>query len=556
LIISLEVKALKHAVSQKHLRANGLLLLRELVKTYKPINVPEVIAAKTVEFWGHTKRLPTETIDQYYDRFHELLDDLQDADEPVTTKSAIRQFIFTLGSEFESIQNNFRVKVLPSEWYSEDWPTILTLCRDYYNSVKPHSLLRCENTGEQNGDRAAYQKKIRDWWLKPSKFSKLIETEQQKHPGKCLYHLTKSHPTSACAVKRECDRIVAANSSGSSNPSSSSTSTSVGQLRHITEESFEDATDEVVDDAVVDDTTNDTSDEVLHYFARVTNHYLRLVKSNTSLISRHNMDYPIIADSGANCHMFKEIEFFDSLVPTTGKVILGDGKASLTIQGIGTVKMKLDGHELYIENVRYVPDLAESIYSLLLHIKCPNHGLQSSFDEGLKIIFPAFTTSAILGKDDIYLDAVPCRSEWKFLSNVQSSPTAISNSVCRHTSQLEQDIRVESAKVDSFLNELRRYYQAVKTKRQLNMEVPAGFRRENAIQSNFRHNANAMLASTQTPNQCPSALVSFENSSPVINDIDTTDPSITPPPTSQVPRPILRCVDKPSSSLPSRLTFT
>jgi hypothetical protein len=89
IILSLEGKALKHAVSRKHLRANGLLLLQELTKIYKPTNVPEVIAAKTVEFRGHTKRQPQESIDQYYDRFHELLDDLQDADEPISTRSAI-----------------------------------------------------------------------------------------------------------------------------------------------------------------------------------------------------------------------------------------------------------------------------------------------------------------------------------------------------------------------------------------------------------------------------------------------------------------------------------
>jgi hypothetical protein len=149
------------------------------------------------------------------------------------------------------------------------------------------------------------------------------------------------------------------------------------------------------------------------------------------------MAYPIIADSGANYHMFKEIEFFDSLTPTTGNVILGDGKTSLSIQGIGTVKMKIEEHELCIDNVRYVPDLAESIYSLFLHIKCPHHGLQSSFEDGLKIIFPEFTTSAILGKDDIYLDAVPCRSTVKCLSDVQFSHMSLSPSVCRHTSQLE-----------------------------------------------------------------------------------------------------------------------
>ena len=73
---------------------------------YKPKNVPEVIAAKTSEFWGNTRRLPSETVDMYYNRFHELLEELRDADEPISIKSAIRHFIFTLGSEFETIQNN------------------------------------------------------------------------------------------------------------------------------------------------------------------------------------------------------------------------------------------------------------------------------------------------------------------------------------------------------------------------------------------------------------------------------------------------------------------
>jgi len=67
-----------------------------------------------------------------------------------------------LGPEFEPIQNNFRVKVLPSERYQEDWPTILALCQDYYNSVKPQSLLQKETTDVSSNDRLAHQKKIRD----------------------------------------------------------------------------------------------------------------------------------------------------------------------------------------------------------------------------------------------------------------------------------------------------------------------------------------------------------------------------------------------------------
>jgi hypothetical protein len=93
IILALEGTAYKIFVSRKHLRANGILLLEELVQTYKPRKVPEIIVAKTVEFRGQMRCNPTETIDAYYDRFQELLEDLEDAEEPIAPKAAIRQFI-------------------------------------------------------------------------------------------------------------------------------------------------------------------------------------------------------------------------------------------------------------------------------------------------------------------------------------------------------------------------------------------------------------------------------------------------------------------------------
>ncbi len=81
LVLALEGAALQHVVSHKHLRANGLAVLQDLVQTYKPKNIPEVIAAKTSEFWGTLKRNPNESVDAYYNRFHDLLDDLADADD-------------------------------------------------------------------------------------------------------------------------------------------------------------------------------------------------------------------------------------------------------------------------------------------------------------------------------------------------------------------------------------------------------------------------------------------------------------------------------------------
>ena len=81
LLVCLEGQAMKNMVSRKHVRANGILLLQELHQMYKLKNVPEVIAAKTAEFWSKLKRSNNESVDSYYNRFHELLDEINDAKE-------------------------------------------------------------------------------------------------------------------------------------------------------------------------------------------------------------------------------------------------------------------------------------------------------------------------------------------------------------------------------------------------------------------------------------------------------------------------------------------
>jgi hypothetical protein len=150
--------------------------------------------------------------------------------------------------------------------------------------------------------------------------------------------------------------------------------------------------------------TNDTNKESLLYFARLSKHYVRIVKnSNQCVPAQHLMPYLVIADSGANYHMFKDKAFFHSLSPATGSVILGDGKTTLSIKGVGTIRCYTDSNMVDIPNVIYVPDLSESFYSLHLHIKTLKHGLESSFEHGLFIRFPNFQTKAIIGQDDIYI---------------------------------------------------------------------------------------------------------------------------------------------------------
>ena len=566
LLLSLEGQPLQDIIARSHLRANGLLLLQELSQTYRPKNVPEVIAMKTGEFWSKMKRRPNETVDSYFNRFKELLEDISESDDKISDRSAMRHFLFTLGPEFEPIQNQYRIGNLPSEWKTTHWPTLLVLCRDFYHSVNPLGISSKENSQEGSSDRIAqHRKKIKQWFLNPSKYSREITAEQAKHPGQCIYHLSSSHSTEECHIKIDCDKKAISKKPGAIPPSSGTT----GKLRHITEEVFEDA-NEIVDNGSEEElvTPNDTNDVDLLYFVRVSKHYLRLARTTLpkTSTSRHPMRYPVIADSGANFHMFKEPEFFESMVPAHGNVILGDGTTRLDIQGVGTVVCHVGAHTLRLENVRFVPSLSESIYSLLLHIKQPNQGLESSFEGGLFLKFPDFTVPAVIGKDDIYLNATPITCS--DLNDV--TPFTIPNSTsdnfgstfCRQVLQFQETVDKESKYLDNLLLQLRDYYTSIKTKRQLNMEVPAGFRRTNLHQQNVAH-CKQLLGTPLDPGEYIHTDLSsyspseFQNivqplESPTTTDfVENTNLSF-----DSVYSPIIRSVDKPSSSLPQVLTFS
>ena len=63
--------------------------------------------------------------------------------------------------------------------------------------------------------------------------------------------------------------------------------------------------DEVAD-TELEYSSNDTKEDALLYFVRVSNYFLRLVKNSPvhSICGRHPMKFPVIADNGANYHMF------------------------------------------------------------------------------------------------------------------------------------------------------------------------------------------------------------------------------------------------------------
>jgi len=242
------------------------------------------------------------------------------------------------------------------------------------------------------------------------------------------------------------------------------------------------------DDNVVDDASdgNDTNEDSLLYFARISNHYLRLVTtSNSSTVSpQHSMTHLIIAGSGANYHMFRDKEFFETLYPSTGSVYLGDGKKTLPIQGVGTVKCVFGSHILSIPDVRYIPTLSENIYSLFQHIQSPNHKLESSYDQGLFLVFPTFTTKALVGQHDIYLDALPITHD-STAAQSHSLTVQSSTPLCRNIMEFQNNLQHETKQLDNILRELCQYYADIKTKRQLGLDIPAGFQRSSDHQKEF-----------------------------------------------------------------------
>ena len=224
--------------------------------------------------------------------------------------------------------------------------------------------------------------------------------------------------------------------------------------------------------------------------------------------------------------------------------------------------------------MRYIPDLAESIYSLFIHIKNPGHGLSSSFDKGLFIQFPGFETKALIGQDDIYLDATPVlhHNVIEAMVPVSTSPIIENDlGVCRTLTDFQSELVEETTKLDNILRQLRRYYQEVKTKRQLGLDVPAGFRSDTSLQSTFRE-FQPPRRSKSSSDQMDSSLLdrdllsSLNNTSPPsdTNFSAVNDHTLTPSPELAIPvasdtisnTSIVRSVDKVSSSLPNKMLMS
>jgi len=215
---------------------------------------------------------------------------------------------------------------------------------------------------------------------------------------------------------------------------------------------------------------------------------------------------------------------------------------------------------LTLENVRYIPTLSESIYSLFIHVQLPKHGIQSSFDQGLFLQFPDFTTKAIIGCDDLHLDACPLSDHLTTISS--NSTLAPSSTVCRHILDFQEEVTKEQDHLDTLLFSLQQYYDSIKTKRQLRMEMPAGFHHTSNHQKLYHiHHHTSPPPDVDTPltnladnvvNTSTNDLVTSFSSLITSDAEENTDNLNTEAPSFDTPIPIIWLVDKLSSSIPKK----
>jgi len=188
----------------------------------------------------------------------------------------------------------------------------------------------------------------------------------------------------------------------------------------------------------------------------------------------------------------------------------------------------------------------------------------SSFETGLFLTFLDFQTQAIIGQDDLYLDAIPLLSN---SSEPSSTNTVLGDDKCCLLKSFQQEASCETDHLDHLLHSLRAYYGTVQTKRQLQLEVPAGFRKTTTHNKDLtsylrsQHSSDTVSSSSSSDDLlcdlAPTLTDQDSNIHPLLQSDHPESENITthsPSRTDYVP--IIRSVDKPSSTLPHTLTVS
>jgi len=129
-------------------------------------------------------------------------------------------------------------------------------------------------------------------------------------------------------------------------------------------------------------------------------------------------------------------------------------------------------------------------------------------------------------------------------------------------------IKKETLQLDNILQDFRQYYASVQTKHQLGFDVPAGFHQDTSLQRQYQLNtpprhlssdaSQPTLSDEPSMNNSidPTPLILQSGSSITSDLLPILDHKSTVPLPKPLPIPLVRLVDKPSTSLPKHMSMT
>ena len=153
------------------------------------------------------------------------------------------------------------------------------------------------------------------------------------------------------------------------------------------------------------------------------NHYLKISCNRVNIEQDDNIqqskanksNITFVIDSGAYPHMCNNPSAFSTYTKwpedhIVKNVTLADNSLA-PIEGIGSIKCKIDNHDYTLKGVLYVPNLSSSLFSVKQH--CENPGQLVHFDSKMvTIAFPTFTHNLQI-KDEITMDIQICKNHPK-----------------------------------------------------------------------------------------------------------------------------------------------
>ena len=118
-----------------------------------------------------------------------------------------------------------------------------------------------------------------------------------------------------------------------------------------------------------------------------------------------------ILDSAAYPHMCTNRKLFTTFTEQSSfkEVTLADGNSTIKVQGTGTIKCKIGNNEATIEDVLYVPDLQNSLFSITQHVEKQGHFVLMENNKAT-IAFPSFTHTIPIVEKEVKME-VQCAKQ-------------------------------------------------------------------------------------------------------------------------------------------------